>query len=59
MNIGTSVGSRGTGGKTANIYVTMKVNIAHGSVQEAQRLVKEFGKQLTSGKVLDALGKAL
>ena len=59
MNIGTSVGSRGTGGKTANIYVTMKVNIALGSVQEAQRLVKEFGKQLTSGKVLDALGKAL
>jgi len=59
MNIGSSIGTHTSGGKTAVINLHMNVNIAQASIRETQRLVKDIGKQLTSSKVLDALGKAL
>jgi hypothetical protein len=37
----------------------MKVNIAQGSVQEADRLVKLVGKKLTDSSVLKQIGSAL
>jgi len=59
MNFGSSVGTHNSGGKSHVINLNMKVHIAQASVMETQRMVKEIGKQLTSSKVLDVLGKAL
>jgi hypothetical protein len=37
----------------------MKVNIAQGSVQETDRMVKLIGKRLTESDVLKRIGSAL
>jgi murein DD-endopeptidase MepM/ murein hydrolase activator NlpD len=58
MNLG---GAKSTGSKSSNVVINlqMKVNIAQGSVQEADRLVKLVGKKLTDSNVLKQIGSAL
>ena len=58
MNLG---GAQSTGSKSSNVVINlqMKVNIAQGSVQEADRLVKLVGKKLTDSSVLKQIGSAL
>lgn len=58
MNLG---GAKSTGSKSGNVVINlqMKVNIAQGSVQEADRLVKLVGKKLTDSSVLKQIGSAL
>lgn len=58
MNIGSA---KSTGSKSSNVVINlqMKVNIAQGSVQEADRLVKLIGKKLTDSSVLKQIGSAL
>jgi murein DD-endopeptidase MepM/ murein hydrolase activator NlpD len=58
MNLGSP---SQTGSKSSNVVINlqMKVNIAQGSVQEADRLVKLVGKKLTDSDVLKKIGSAL
>jgi len=57
MNIG--VASSSGNSKNVIINLQMKVNIAQGSVQEADRLVKLIGKKLTDNDVLKQIGSSL
>jgi hypothetical protein len=58
MNLG---GASSAGSKSSNVVINlqMKVNIAQGSVQEADRLVRLVGKKLTDSDVLKKIGSAL
>lgn len=58
MNLGIP---SSTGSKSSNVVINlqMKVNIAQGSVQEADRLVRLVGKKLTDSNVLKQIGSAL
>ena len=58
MNLG---GAKSTGSNSKNVVINlqMKVNIAQGSVQEADRLVKLVGKKLTDSNVLKQIGSSL
>jgi hypothetical protein len=58
MNLGSP---SSTGSKSGNVVINlqMKVNIAQGSVQEADRLVRLVGKKLTDSNVLKQIGSAL
>jgi hypothetical protein len=58
MNLGSP---SSTGSKSSNVVINlqMKVNIAQGSVQEADRLVRLVGKKLTDSNVLKQIGSAL
>ena len=58
MNIGVN-GSTGSHNKNVIINLQMKVNIAQGSVQEADRLVRLIGKKLTDSNVLKQIGSSL
>ena len=57
MNMG--VASSPNSAKNVVINLQMKVNIAQGSVQEADRLVKLIGNKLTDSDVLKQIGSAL
>jgi len=57
MNIGTAKGM--SSGKNVVINLQMKVNIAQGSVQETDRMVKLIGKKLAESDVLKRIGSAL
>jgi hypothetical protein len=57
MNIGTAKGM--SSGKNVVINLQMKVNIAQGSVQETDRMVRLIGKRLTESDVLKRIGSAL
>ena len=57
MNIGTARGM--SNGKNVVINLQMKVNIAQGSVQETDRMVRLIGKRLTESDVLKKIGSAL
>jgi hypothetical protein len=57
MNVGVSSSSGNS--KNVVINLQMKVNIAQGSVQEADRLVRLVGKKLTDSDVLKKIGSAL
>ena len=57
MNMG--VASSSNSSKNVVINLQMKVSIAQGSVQEADRLVKLVGKKLTDSDVLKKIGSAL
>jgi murein DD-endopeptidase MepM/ murein hydrolase activator NlpD len=57
MNVG--VASPAQGSKNVVINLQMKVNIAQGSVQEADRLVRLVGKKLTDSNVLKQIGSSL
>jgi murein DD-endopeptidase MepM/ murein hydrolase activator NlpD len=57
MNVG--VAGSPSNSKNVVINLQMKVNIAQGSVQEADRLVKLVGKKLTDSDVLKKIGSAL
>jgi len=57
MNIGTAKGI--SSGKNVVINLQMKVNIAQGSVQETDRMVRLIGKRLTESDVLKKIGSAL
>jgi hypothetical protein len=57
MNIG--VASSSSDSKNVVINLQMKVNIAQGSVQEADRLVRLVGKKLTDSNVLKQIGSSL
>jgi murein DD-endopeptidase MepM/ murein hydrolase activator NlpD len=57
MNVG--VPSLSGNSKNVVINLQMKVNIAQGSVQEADRLVRLVGKKLTDSDVLKKIGSAL
>jgi murein DD-endopeptidase MepM/ murein hydrolase activator NlpD len=57
MNIGSVRGSSGS--RNVVINLQMKVNIAQGSVQEADRMVKMIGKKLSESDVLKKIGSAL
>jgi hypothetical protein len=58
MNMGVA-SSSDSNSKNVVINLQMKVNIAQGSVQEADRLVKLVGKKLTDSDVLKKIGSAL
>jgi hypothetical protein len=58
MNVGVA-SSSDKDAKNVVINLQMKVNIAQGSVQEADRLVKLVGKKLTDSSVLKQIGSAL
>jgi murein DD-endopeptidase MepM/ murein hydrolase activator NlpD len=58
MNMGVADSSNNNS-KNVVINLQMKVNIAQGSVQEADRLVKLVGKKLTDSDVLKKIGSAL
>ena len=58
MNMGVA-SSSDKNAKNVVINLQMKVNIAQGSVQEADRLVKLVGKKLTDSSVLKQIGSAL
>jgi len=58
MNMGVA-NSSDSNSKNVVINLQMKVNIAQGSVQEADRLVKLVGKKLTDSDVLKKIGSAL
>ncbi len=58
MNMGVASSSN-SNSKNVVINLQMKVNIAQGSVQEADRLVKLVGKKLTDSDVLKKIGSAL
>jgi len=58
MNVGVA-SSSDKNAKNVVINLQMKVNIAQGSVQEADRLVKLVGKKLTDSSVLKQIGSAL
>lgn len=57
MNIGVAGSSSDS--KNVVINLQMKVNIAQGSVQEADRLVRLVGKKLTDSNVLKQIGSSL
>ena len=57
MNVGVAGSSSSP--KNVVINLQMKVNIAQGSVQEADRLVKLIGNKLTDSNVLKQIGSAL
>ena len=57
MNIGTAKSM--SSGKNVVINLQMKVNIAQGSVQETDRMVRLIGKRLTESDVLKKIGSAL
>jgi len=57
MNVG--VASSSGDSKNVVINLQMKVNIAQGSVQEADRLVRLVGKKLTDSNVLKQIGSSL
>lgn len=57
MNVGVAGSSSAS--KNVVINLQMKVNIAQGSVQEADRLVKLIGNKLTDSNVLKQIGSAL
>ena len=57
MNIGVAGSSSSS--KNVVINLQMKVNIAQGSVQEADRLVRLVGKKLTESNVLKQIGSSL
>jgi hypothetical protein len=57
MNVGVAGSSSSS--KNVVINLQMKVNIAQGSVQEADRLVKLIGNKLTDSNVLKQIGSAL
>jgi hypothetical protein len=57
MNVGVSSSSGSS--KNVVINLQMKVSIAQGSVQEADRLVRLVGKKLTDSDVLKKIGSAL
>jgi len=57
MNMG--VASSSDSSKNVVINLQMKVNIAQGSVQEADRLVRLVGKKLTDSDVLKKIGSSL
>ena len=57
MNVGVAKSSSHS--KNVVINLKMNVNIAQGSVQEADRLVKIVGKKLTESNVLKQIGSAL
>jgi murein DD-endopeptidase MepM/ murein hydrolase activator NlpD len=57
MNVG--VASSSSDAKNVTINLQMKVSIAQGSVQEADRLVRLVGKKLTDSDVLKKIGSAL
>lgn len=57
MNLGSSGSSSSS--KNVVINLQMKVQIAQGSVQEADRMVKLIGKKLTEGDILKKIGSAL
>ena len=57
MNVG--VASPAQGSKNVVINLQMKVSIAQGSVQEADRLVRLVGKKLTDSNVLKQIGSSL
>jgi murein DD-endopeptidase MepM/ murein hydrolase activator NlpD len=57
MNVG--VASSPSNSKNVVINLQMKVNIAQGSVQEADRLVNLIGKKLTDSNVLKQIGSSL
>jgi len=56
-----NLGGASTGSKSSNVVINlqMKVNIAQGSVQEADRLAKLIGKKLTDSDVLKKIGSSL
>jgi hypothetical protein len=56
-----NVGVAGSSGDSKNVVINlqMKVNIAQGSVQEADRLVRLVGKKLTDSNVLKQIGSSL
>ena len=58
MNMGVA-SSPNSSAKNVVINLQMKVNIAQGSVQEADRLVKLIGNKLTDSDVLKQIGSAL
>ena len=58
MNVGVA-SSSDKDAKNVVINLQMKVNIAQGSVQEADRLAKLIGKKLTDSSVLKQIGSAL
>jgi murein DD-endopeptidase MepM/ murein hydrolase activator NlpD len=57
MNVGVAGPAQGS--KNVVINLQMKVNIAQGSVQEADRLVRLVGKKLTDSNVLKQIGSSL
>ena len=57
MNLGTVRGNSSS--KNVVINLQMKVNIAQGSVQETDRMVRLIGKRLTESDVLKKIGSAL
>jgi len=57
MNLGTVRGNSSS--KCVVINLQMKVNIAQGSVQETDRMVRLIGKRLTESDVLKKIGSAL
>ena len=57
MNVGVAGSAQGS--KNVVINLQMKVNIAQGSVQEADRLVRLVGKKLTDSNVLKQIGSSL
>jgi hypothetical protein len=57
MNVGVAGSSSSS--KNVVINLQMKVNIAQGSVQEADRLVRLVGKKLTDSNVLKQIGSSL
>jgi murein DD-endopeptidase MepM/ murein hydrolase activator NlpD len=58
---GMNVGVASSSGESKNVVINlqMKVSIAQGSVQEADRLVRLVGKKLTDSDVLKKIGSAL
>lgn len=58
---GMNVGVASSSGESKNVVINlqMKVNIAQGSVQEADRLVRLVGKKLTDSNVLKQIGSSL
>jgi hypothetical protein len=58
MNVG-SVSAGGSNSSNVVINLQMKVNIAQGTVAEADRMVKLIGKKLTDSDVLKKIGSAL
>ena len=57
MNLGSVRG--GSGSKNVVINLQMKVNIAQGSVQETDRMVRMIGKKLSESDVLKKIGSSL